>query len=131
MSKGLIANPPSFNAMQAKKNARSTKKASVSITPLVRSAMDAASNDNEKYQKLMSLYSGGEVTGSKTADVYEAAKLLVEWETQAKHTALSNMLENRAIRLVDIVKRIAPEMRRIGLDVRGSVILGLTHDTAE
>ena len=123
----LVANPPSFDKTQ-QLLAEVKKNKPESITPLVRDAVRHACSDPDKYRVFVKHYAGGAVTGNKQADCYAASKLLAQWEAEAMRPKLDNMLESQQIRLVDIVKRVPQELRRIRFDVKGSVILGIAND---
>ena len=124
MSKDLIFNPPTHEAAKAVL-LRTRKTQKFQITPLVRSAIQAALADSEHYAVVMSHYGGGKVTGSKLADGYFLAEKLVEWEAADGRPFLHDAIADDRIRLNDIVKRLAPEMRKSGMAIEGNVCTGL------
>lgn len=125
MSKFLIPNPPSHEAAQmAKRQSAASKPRKFQTTPAVREALENVFDDAERYTKMMTYLMGGKVTGSKLADGYALAGLLVEWESSLGFIALESALQKRSILLNDIVKRIPAELRKLGLAVEGWVCTG-------
>lgn len=128
MSKEMIANPPGYEyAAQMGVNAPVQH---IPITQLVRTAIHAVLSSREHYEEFIRYFRKGEVTGSTQADLYAVARLIVNWEDDANRPLLATMLkgEKPIIRLIDIVKRITPELRRLSFDVQRGVIVGvLTH----
>jgi hypothetical protein len=126
----LIANAPSPE-VAAKLAASAPKPKRVPITQYVRVAVVASLKDEDHYTILAEHFSNGRITGSAHADVYRLAELLVEWEAKAERFELSNAMSAKGskVRLVDIVKRITPELRKLGFDVMRGTILGICQDT--
>lgn len=125
MAYELIANPPSFElACKLVQDAPAPKR--VPITAHVRTAIAAVLGDREHYAVFVRYFKKGEVTGNTQADLYAIANLLVRWEAEAGRTEMSTLLagDPPQIRLVDIVKRLAPELRRYNFDVQRGVIVG-------
>ena len=125
MAKDLIANPPSFElATRMAHDVPAPKR--IPVTPLLRTAISAVLNDKAKYEEFVRYFKKGEITGSTQADLYLVAELLVNWEAAAGRTQLCEMLHgsDKQIRLVDIVKRLSPELRRVKFDVQRGVIVG-------
>jgi len=127
MARSLVPNPPRFDMAQTLASKRAKKPSE--ITPLLRTALLHVFEDQKHYETFVEYFRGGEVTGSRIGDAYAVARLVVEWEAEATRTELHDMLYGpvASIRLVDVVKRLAPELRRFGFDVRRSVIVGITH----
>ena len=119
----IIANPPSFELAQ-KLVSDAPKPKRFPTTTHVRCALQAAILIREHYQTLCAHYLGGKETGSAQADAYFFATKLVEWESAAERFDLANALKADKIRLVDIVKRITPELRKLGMEVERNVITG-------
>jgi len=127
----LVPNPPSFEL--AKKLAGDAPKPKrFPTTPLVRTALMDILSKEEHYVVLCAYYAGGDRTGSTQADQYFLASSLVDWEAEAGRTELHAALSGGVIRLVDIVKRLAPELRKLGFDVQRGVMMGmLENDSPE
>ena len=128
MRKDLIPNPPSHEL--AKQMVEDVAKAQTfKPTLYVRAALANAITDH--YDGFTAYLKGGRVTGSAQADMYMLAGRIVEWETEAGRPELFTALENGTIRLVDIVKRIAPELRKMKFDVIRGVCVGSTTQGLE
>ena len=129
MKKDLVPNPPSHEL--AKTMVESVGKTQAfKATPHVRQGVaNAISGDH--YDEFKSHLCGGKLTGSAQADMYLLATKIAKWEADAGQTALDSALESGKIRLVDIVKRLAPELRKFGFDVRRGVCVGVTTQGAE
>lgn len=111
MTNALIACPPTF--AQAQEDAPApTQGARFRVTPLVRSALASAMDDEGRYAVVMTHYNGGDVTGSIQGDQLFLAKQLVEWELEESRPALNMALEAGVIKLKDIGKHITPLMRK-------------------
>jgi hypothetical protein len=125
MGKELIANVPSRKAaLAAAIEAPHARPAS--ITPLVRGAVDAVYASDELFQEFMHYFDDREnsVTGSKRVDLYYAAAMLPRIPCNAS-MELKKLIENGDIKLIDIAKRIVPELRKRNMDIKGNVCLGL------
>ena len=124
----LIANPPSHEKALALLNSvKKTRK--FQATPAERDAIATAIADH--YEDLMSYLKGGKVTGSKLADGYKLAEMLVEWEADAGSVVLKTALHKQVILLNDIVKRIPAELRKLGIAVEGWVCTGTLIEKIE
>jgi len=125
MTKALTPNPPSDDFMKKSVEDAGTS-ATFNTTQEVRGAISRAIQ-NGHWPELSKYLYGGKVTGSIQADQYELARDLVKRDAEAHHTALDSALESGNIRLVDIVKRLAPELRKLKADVRRGVCVGSTQ----
>ena len=131
MGRDLISNIPSRKAALAVASA-SPRKEVPQITPLVRGAIDAVYASDELFVEFMSHFDDQEnsITGSKRVDLYYAAAMLPRIPCHSG-AELKKMLENGDIKLIDIAKRIVPELRKRNMDMKGNVCRGLlTSDAA-
>lgn len=127
----LVPNPPSF-AVAKTMAGNAPKPRRFPTTPLVRTALTAVLSNEEHYYVMCAHYAGGDRTGSTQADQYFLASCIVEWEAEAGRKELHAALSGGVIRLVDIVKRLAPELRKLGFDVQRGVMMGrLEHDSSD
>ena len=125
MGKELIANLPSRKAACAAAEEAPRVKPT-SVTPLVRGAIDAIYASDELFDEFMSHFDDEEnsITGSKRVDLYYAAAMLPRVPCNAS-AELKGLLGKGEIKLIDIAKRIVPELRKRNLDIKGIVCRGL------
>jgi len=125
MGKELIGNIPTRKAAVAA-GAEAPRAPRASVTPLVRGAIDAVYADDELYDEFMGFFDDKEnsITGSKRVDLYYASEALTRIPC-ASSAELNALLEAKSIKLIDIAKRIVPELRKRNMDVRGNVCVGL------
>lgn len=129
MKKDLIANPPSHE-LAAKLFRREAGNKPTPTTTLVKKAFGVVVADEKLYGEFVRYFKKGEVTGSIQADAYEAARLLVENAALAGQHELADLIKDRKIRLVDVVKRLSPVMRAYRFDVQRGVIVGVLGDVS-
>jgi hypothetical protein len=123
MGKDLIPNFPSHE-LAAKQVASAPKPKRFPITLHVRAAIHHAVADKEHYDELCHHFAGGRISGSTQADLYFFAQTLVDWERAAGRHSLDEAIHSGDIRLVDIVKRLAPELKKVNIAVERGVITG-------
>ena len=125
MAKDLISNIPSRKAAIAAAVA-GPRQESLPLTPLVRGALDAVYAVDELYEQFMAHFDEQErsITGSKRVDGYYAADMLASLDN-AHSVELRKLLDSGKIKLIDIAKRLVPELRKRNLMMRGNVCLGI------
>jgi hypothetical protein len=129
MATQLIFNPPSAaKAEQLANQAPKPKK--FQTTPHVRTACGEAMRNADHWVLMINYLNGGDITGSARADLYELARQLVSWESDASRNSLANALEDGDIKLVEVVKRIVPTLREFKLELDKGVLLGTKLATA-
>jgi hypothetical protein len=94
----------------------------------VRIALASIRSTEEKYNKTISYFHGGSITGGITGDKLFLAQQVVAWEAAAERPSLNAALTAGDIKLTAVANSIVNELRRTLFTIERGIITGqLTH----
>lgn len=94
----------------------------------VRLALASIRSNEEKYNKTISYFHGGTITGAIAGDKLFLAQQVVAWEAASERPSLNDALAAGDIKLAAIANSIVGELRRTLFTIERGVITGqITH----